>query len=130
MTKLDICARTVSLLIAMPILLRTFNLKRILKMLDKGKKSDSKTGDTEAIRSVNSVVDFNVFGFKVFFPNCLKKSLVIFHILKKMDVNVKFVWGVKKQGADMSAHSWVEKDGIPVYAEPVDIREYHRIYSY
>lgn len=47
---------------------------------------------------------------------CLKKSLVLFRILRRRGVPAELRLGVRKVEGDFNAHAWIELDGRPLLA--------------
>lgn len=45
---------------------------------------------------------------------CLRRSLVLIHLLARRDVAASLVIGVSSLGAEFGAHAWVERDGTPL----------------
>jgi len=46
--------------------------------------------------------------------NCLKKSLVLWWLLKRKGITTELKIGVGKDGDDFCAHAWVELNGMPL----------------
>lgn len=45
---------------------------------------------------------------------CLRRSLVLWYLLKKQGFDSKLCIGVRKEKGDFEAHAWVEFQGIPL----------------
>lgn len=61
---------------------------------------------------------------------CLPRSLVLFHFLSGWGYPVRLLFGVRKGGAALTGHAWVEVAGAP-FEEAYDPRAlYHVTYSY
>jgi hypothetical protein len=50
----------------------------------------------------------------VFRPNCVKQSLVLFHVLRQWGAPVALYFGVARHGGTLAGHCWVELDGQPL----------------
>lgn len=54
--------------------------------------------------------------------NCLSKSIVLWHLLRRQGVEARLHVGARKDGAAFEAHAWVELDGQPIN-ESSDVRK-------
>ena len=58
---------------------------------------------------------------------CLRRSVVLYHLLRRAGRAVSLTIGVRKGGAgDLQAHAWLVLDGVP-YLEPD--RDEHRAFA-
>jgi hypothetical protein len=58
---------------------------------------------------------------------CLRRSVVLYHLLRRAGRDISLNIGVRKSGAGaLQAHAWLVRDGVP-YLEPD--REEHRAFS-
>ena len=59
----------------------------------------------------------------IYRPNCLKRSLLLYHFLRRAGYDVQFCMGVRpgKQAADerLDGHAWLEYRGAP-FQEPLE----------
>ncbi|HET6568579.1 MAG TPA: lasso peptide biosynthesis B2 protein [Rhodothermales bacterium] len=61
---------------------------------------------------------------------CMKRSLLLFHFLRRWGYDARLIFGVQKQGGDIQGHAWVEVQNRPL-AEGADPRSvYVQTYSY
>lgn len=58
-------------------------------------------------------------------PSCLIKSLVLWWLLGKQGITSQLRVGVRKEGGNLEAHAWVEREGIALN-EP---EEHHHHYA-
>lgn len=59
--------------------------------------------------------------------NCLAKSLLLSRHMSKRDLPYELVIGVRLIGHALSAHAWIEFDGIPVNDTLAVTGQFHRI---
>ena len=45
---------------------------------------------------------------------CLERSLCLWWLLARQNIATQFRIGVKKDGAKLAAHAWVERDGLAI----------------
>ncbi len=50
---------------------------------------------------------------------CLRRSVVLFHLFRRMGLPVTLMIGVRRDGERLAAHAWLTRDGTP-YLEPSD----------
>ncbi len=53
-------------------------------------------------------------------PTCLEQSLVLYYLLRKTGVEVRFVIGTTTPPTGFAAHAWVEHSGRVLGAQPED----------
>lgn len=58
-------------------------------------------------------------------PSCLVKSLMLWWLLGRQGITSELRVGVRKEGGNLEAHAWVEREGIALN-EP---EEHHRHYA-
>lgn len=54
--------------------------------------------------------------------NCLSKSLVLWHLLRRQGLNARLYVGGRRDGTPFEAHAWVEMDGR-VINDSADVRQ-------
>ena len=60
---------------------------------------------------------------------CMKRSLILFHFLRKAGQEARIVFGVTKEEGKLEGHAWVTVNGEP-YAEEGPVDKYTVTYSY
>lgn len=61
---------------------------------------------------------------------CMKRSLILFRLLRRWGHDVRVIFGVRKHAGDLKGHAWVEIEGTP-FREKDDPRErFHVTYAY
>lgn len=50
--------------------------------------------------------------------SCLPRSIVLWALLRRMGIEGRLRFGVKRQGSGVDAHAWVEVNGEPVGERP------------
>ena len=55
---------------------------------------------------------------------CLRRSLVLWYLLRRDGIDSDLRLGVRKQGSGVFGHAWVEIDGTVINDEPDVIRQY------
>ena len=53
---------------------------------------------------------------------CLEQSLVLYWLLQRQGIDSQILFGARKEGEQISAHAWVEVDGVALY-EDDDLHE-------
>ena len=113
----------------LPILLRLFSLPSIMRYL-----TPAKTEDNEVpwkidliVKAVNKILGA---GFFIYHPTCLKKSLILYHFLKKAGMNVVIHFGVRKRDGALDGHSWITKKGKRIYDNLDTVDDFSITYSY
>lgn len=95
--------------LALDLGLRVFNLRTLLTILERGKRTQSR-GSTKRSASPEHVARCVELASRVspYRPTCFKKALVLYGMLKRKNVRVEMVIGAAKSGQDLDAHAWVE----------------------
>lgn len=44
--------------------------------------------------------------------NCLRRSLVLWYLLRRQGIESDLRFGVRREGGDFQAHAWVEREGL------------------
>jgi hypothetical protein len=59
-------------------------------------------------------------------PNCLKRSMVLWWLLRRKGINGELHIGARKSGSSFEAHAWVELDGQVLNDSPDVHKQYSR----
>lgn len=76
---------------------------------------------------VDSILALQTFGLK---PNCLNRSVILYHFLHKLGVEVKINFGVRKSDNNIEGHGWLTRSGKPYMEESDSYKTFSLIYSY
>ncbi len=112
LSKIDdffLCGRIFALICSLPFLFRLMNIQSILKVLTPKNIKSPITPDKEKkiIQWTDAVLGWEFFVFR---KSCLKRSLVLFHFLKKSGLPIQINFGVRKL-AQNPEHTWPLLDG-------------------
>ena len=61
---------------------------------------------------------------------CMPRSLVLFHLLRRSQVEASIHFGVKKEQEDIKGHAWIEHHGSPLHEKPDVNSNYNLIYCF
>ncbi|HXU43968.1 MAG TPA: lasso peptide biosynthesis B2 protein [Thermoanaerobaculia bacterium] len=96
--------------------LRTVGFARLTRALDKRRPSAR-----EAARAEDWIRAVDVAGRHHLYPmRCLPRALALRHLLAEQGIETDLRFGVRKEGAELAAHAWLEIDGRPI-GEPEQI---------
>lgn len=62
------------------------------------------------VQWVDRVVDLRPFRY---WGHCLRRSLTLYYAATRMGYPVRIAVGVRREGAGLSGHGWLELDGLP-----------------
>ncbi|MCP3956977.1 MAG: lasso peptide biosynthesis B2 protein [bacterium] len=121
--------RITGILLILPPLLRWFSLPRVMKLLDPGLGAASGRGSSPSrmIQLTQRLLDQNI---GVFRDTCLKRSLVLFRLLRRAGHPAVIRFGVAKDGEDVTGHSWLEQSGELIAEKSDPYESFAVIYSY
>lgn len=61
---------------------------------------------------------------------CMKRSLLIFHFLRRWGYDARILFGVVRDGDELRGHAWIELNGAPLAERGDPRRAYAVTYSY
>ncbi len=111
-------------------MLKLFTFERLQKIIGKKPGSRNKdSGDTDRIiEAVKKISSLRLFVIR---DNCLKRSLLLYYLLKKTGCrNIVLYIGVMKENGVLKGHGWVEYDDRLLLDDAWFVRQYrviHRI---
>ena len=125
----------------LPVMLRLISLPKLMNVLTpQGPKPHT---DMDRERLKDKIVKFTdyVLGhdFWIYRRTCLKRSLVLYHFLRRFDINVHVCFGVrynenvpdKEEGKKLEGHAWLLYKGNIFLEKKVDITRTYRVtYSF
>ncbi len=105
-------------LLALPILQRWLSLPNLMALFARRMLSGHLTSmEPERLWTLTQgLLKRRIGSFR---PNCVKRSLVLFHLLHAWGYPVRVIFGVEKKAGVLAGHCWIEIDGQPL-AEPDD----------
>ncbi len=116
----------------MPGRLRLYSLPGLLKRLTPQRSRSRPIHEADlnrATRIVRRVARLPVFELSVFPRICLRQSLALYWILRKVDPSCEIHFGVHKDDDAMRAHCWVTVHGDPVL-DHSPLASFQHLYSY
>lgn len=119
--------RMVGMLLLLPLLQRALTLPTLLHLLDARTVSPARITVSRLCALLDGVLQQHSALLR---PTCVKKSLILFHHLRRWGYPVQIHFGVVKHGSVLAGHCWLELDGQPL-AEPADPQQAFTVaYSY
>ncbi|MDH3282231.1 MAG: lasso peptide biosynthesis B2 protein [Gammaproteobacteria bacterium] len=121
-------------LLGLPVRLHVYTLPGLLQRLTPSQPPHKDLDEADAdidrtARIVRRVARLPVFRLSVFPRICLRQSLALYWILRKMGLSAEIHFGVRKEDKDMRAHCWVTVRGEPLL-ETAQLTGFRRLYSY
>lgn len=116
----------------LPVTLGMNTLPDFMRELDtkSARRYESNTLTVERVaRIVHCVARLRLFNLSVFPRICLRRSLALYWVLRKMGQPCEFHIGVHSDGPKLQAHSWVTINGLPVF-EPSSADMFQLLFSY
>jgi hypothetical protein len=118
--------RTISLAIALRLLLKIISFKSVVRYLKKYEKPHDGTADLGI--TTNDLKMYRIMlrlSYKFWpFINCLSGSLAFWLMLQRRGIPTILRFGVIKEGNKLLSHAWLEYKGYPFNAADVEIQKY------
>ncbi|MBI1802762.1 MAG: lasso peptide biosynthesis B2 protein [Chloroflexi bacterium] len=109
-------------LLAVDLCLRLMPLRRAQRLLASGSARSPEAQDVPAtIRRWQAFVKIAA-RYHLYPTRCLQQALALQTLLSRCGIQSALQIGVRKEGSALSAHAWLEWNGLPV-GEPADIVE-------
>ncbi len=121
--------RIILVMFAIQVMLKLLSLPKLMDILTPRKniKGTPQEDIDRIIKIIDNILNQRVF---IFYPTCLKRSLVLYYFLNKYGLNVVMNFGVKKNNDKLDGHGWLTLDGKP-YLEAYDPHDSFTVtYSY
>lgn len=120
-------ARMLSILLLFGVLRHVRSLPELIQTLDPGSEKSANALPVDRKVQICDAILRRLYGKDY----CLRRSVILFHVLRRDGIPVRFVMGVVvRENDSLFGHAWVEMDGEPL-AEAVDPRESYAVtYSY
>ncbi len=111
----------------LPLLLHIWPLKRLARVLTPRNKP--KRGLNDEINFIDRIVNYTDFilgrGIWIYRPNCLKRSLILYHFLNKQGCDIQLCLGVRKIQEKLLGHAWLVRHGQVYLEHPsIDVSTY------
>ena len=113
--------KIIILILLLPIFFKLFSLQKIIKLFtptdsDVSKRANTKITKDKLVKFTDYILNKNI---KTRDNSCLKRSLILYHFLRKMGINVSICFGVKynehsneKDKKNMlTGHAWLTYNG-------------------
>lgn len=115
--------KAVPILAAAALALRVLGLKRTLELLERVPRgSDRHETSCQALNRETQAVDRAARAMGV--GTCLSKSLALNLRLRRLGIDTQVRIGVSDDGELISAHAWLERDGVPIHGDRSDAGAY------
>jgi len=119
------------LVTALPVMTKLLSLPKLMEVLTPGKRKE--TFVQEEIDLIIKITDLILNQrFFIFYPTCLKKSLVLYHFFNNHGLNVAMNFGIKKdkESDKLEGHGWLTLDNKPFLENYNPLDFFKVIYSY
>jgi hypothetical protein len=139
--ELELFVRIFLIATLLPLLIKFFPLPRLMRLLTP--KDSGMCEDLYLNRHRRKVVKFTDYilglNFCMYKTTCLKRSLVLYHFLRKSGINVHICFGVRYNGQlpledarkKLEGHAWLLYDGKVVLEKDVSLPQgYKAMYYY
>ncbi len=127
LAELATALRMAAVALAVPVLERTLSLPAMVRALDCRRAGPASGDPLRQVELARRVLGQDLGPLR---PGCYRRSLVLFHVLRRGGHRVTIVFGVNDDRGALAGHSWLELDGRPL-AEPGDPHQAFRVvYSY
>lgn len=118
--------KAILLLISSSVYLRVFGLKHTQQFLDKILPSRSQyTSPPNSAETSQSIVDLVKKAASICGAACLARSLVTRCLLLSQGYSANLRIGVRKDGASLQGHAWLEAEGSIITDSHESCRQYH-----
>ncbi len=116
-----------TLVTLLPFLLHVWSLKRLARVLTPRNKP--KRGLYDEFSYIDQIVNYTDFilrrGIWIYRPNCLKRSLILYHFLSKQGCDIQLCLGVRKTQEKLFGHAWLVRYGQVYLEHPsIDVSTY------
>jgi Transglutaminase-like superfamily len=131
LSEARLAAATGIWVLALPLRLRFQALPRLIERLggNAGSRTVGGPDPNRVAAIVTRVCRMRVFDLPVFPRLCLRRALAVYRVLVGREVSVEIHIGVRKQGYDLHAHSWIMLAGRAL-GEPAPTEDFRTIYSF
>lgn len=108
--------------------LKQHNLEELLEKITPSRQRSITVYRTRRIVVfVNWWLSRNFWEFR---PTCLKRSLLLFHFLRREGIPVKIHYGISKNGDKLEGHSWLTLEKSPFLEDGLTGEKYKETFVY
>lgn len=132
-SQLWLAARVSTWLCLLPLRLRRQSLPRLLALIDASHRHNVRASldHRRTLRIVQRVCRLPIFTLPLFPRTCLREALALYHVFTAMGCAVRFHIGVRKEGQQFVAHSWVTLAEQPILPTTgTSLQAFNLVYSY
>ena len=130
LVEVPLTIRMACLGLVTPFLLRALPLPRLMAALDSSGSCDPRPDELLA-RHLRIASGLFRNGRRRLGSNCLRRSVVLFHTLRRDGFPARVVFGITRGGdGSLDGHAWVELDGTPILEQKDPREEYRRAFVY
>jgi len=127
----EVClvARAATLLFAIPPLLRLMDIERIVQKLTPTPSRPANEALTEERIAYLCHRTISFLRRVSRRPNCLRRSLVLYHCLRVHGVPVVIHFGVKRREKTLAGHCWLTLNGSLYHERPEMVSQFAQMFS-
>jgi len=132
LSELWLAARVGAWLCCLPVALRVHTLPSLLEKvsLEQGRPDKRRRLEPARIAEiVGRVCRMRLFDLPIFPRACLRRALALYSVFTRNAYPIEICIGVRKDGGDLHAHSWVALEGKPLRERDPEL-DFRTIYSY
>jgi hypothetical protein len=118
-------AQGLALRTALPFLVKRRALPDLLRALD-----DQAGAGAGAGEETRRLAERLFRPLRLWPTTCLYRALGSYALLRAAGQEVRFLIGVSSEGGDLSAHAWLERDGVPIVSQPGPGRRFAIAYAW
>jgi hypothetical protein len=105
----QLLAEAVAAAVALEVGLRVFPFNRLLAWCDGSHRKHGSTAPEDVYDACRRAVD-RAYRWMPVSQTCLKHSLVLYRLLRRRGLAVRFRLGVRRDRESIGAHAWVERE--------------------
>lgn len=125
--ELATALRMAAVALAVPLLERMLSLPAMVRALDCRGRAVA-IGDPERqVELARRVLGQGVGPLR---PGCYRRSLVLFHVLRRCGHRVRILFGISEHAGTLAGHSWLELDGRPLGESGDPHEAFEVVFSY
>lgn len=132
LSELWLAARVGAWLCCLPVALRLHSLPSLLEKMSLKEGRSDKRRRLEPVciaQIVGRVCRMRLFDLPIFPRACLRRALALYSVFTRNAYPIEIYIGVRKDGSDLQAHSWVALEGKPLRERDPEL-DFRTIYSY
>ncbi len=119
-TEMRLIARITAVLLTLPLLLKLFNINRIVTMLTPEPPREPRRQLSRERVAYLCIRVLTLFGKLSYRSSCLRRCLLLFHCLRVYGTPAVIHFGVKTRTEELLGHCWLTIDGS-LYHDRIDM---------